>query len=438
MLCRTPRFPRGVAVRDSWSMPMLLSHLLNRIVGAGQLTVIDANGKTHRFGPGGSPAVTMHLHDRSLHQRLLIDPELALGEAYMEGTLTIEEGSLYDLLYICTVHVDALDHHPALRMRQRLDELGKSMQQYNPAPRAKQNVAHHYDLSDQLYDFFLDADRQYSCAYFPTGRETLDEAQQRKLIHIGAKLLLEPGMKVLDIGCGWGGLALFLARAGQVDVTGVTLSEEQLQVARKRAKAVGLTRQVHFHLRDYREETGTYDRIASVGMFEHVGVRHYDEFFTRIRRLLKEDGVALLHSIGRMTGPGTTNPWIRKYIFPGGYAPALSEVLAAIERARLWVTDVEILRLHYARTLREWSRRFAEHRAEVAALYDERFCRMWEFYLAASEISFRNLGHMVFQVQLARSVDAVPLTRDYISQWEQQHLAVAGAKPRRSLQQATR
>ena len=419
---------------------MLLSHLLNRIVGVGQLTVIDATGRTHRFGPGGSPAVTMRLHDRALHQRLLLDPELALGEAYMEGNLTIEDGSLYDLLHMCTANTTALDEHPALRLRQRLDDLGKSLQQYNPAPRAKQNVAHHYDLCGELYDLFLDADRQYSCAYFPTGRETLDEAQQRKLIHIGAKLLLEPGMKVLDIGSGWGGLALFLARAGQVDVTGVTLSEEQLQMSRKRAKAAGLAQQAQFHLRDYREQTGTFDRIVSVGMFEHVGARHYDEFFGKVRDLLDDQGVALLHSIGRTHGPGTTNPWIRKYIFPGGYAPALSEVLAAIERAGLWVTDVEILRLHYAATLREWSRRFAEHRAEVKAIYDERFCRMWEFYLAVSEIAFRNLGHMVFQIQLARRVDAVPMTRDYINEWERQHLAAATApaNSRRTLRRASR
>jgi cyclopropane-fatty-acyl-phospholipid synthase len=404
---------------------MLLSHLLQRIVCTGRLTVIDADGKSHRFGPGGTPDVTMRLHDRQLHWRLLLHPELALGEAYMDGTLTLEQGSLYDLLHICTLNIDALDQHPALRLRQRLDRLGKSWQQKNHATRAKRNVAHHYDLSDELYEYFLSADRQYSCAYFPTGTESLEEAQQRKLVHIGAKLLLRPGLKVLDIGSGWGGLGLFLARASNADVTGVTLSEEQLVVARKRAAAAGLANKLQFHLRDYRDERDTYDRIVSIGMFEHVGVRYYDQFFCKMRELLKEDGVALLHSIGRMSGPGTTNPWIRKYIFPGGYAPALSEVFAALELAGLWVTDVEILRLHYANTLREWSRRFAEHRQQVQELYDERFCRMWEFYLAVSEIAFRNLNHMVFQIQFARRRDAVPLTRDYIAQWELRQLAAA-------------
>jgi cyclopropane-fatty-acyl-phospholipid synthase len=402
---------------------MLLSRLLDRLVCTGRLTLIDADGKHHRFGNGGSPAVTIRLHDRRLDRRLLFQPELALGEAYMDGTLTIEEGSLYDLLNMCTVNIEALTRHPAQRLRQRLDQLGKSWQQYNPAAKARDNAAHHYDLSGELYNLFLGADRQYSCAYFPTGTESLEEAQHRKLVHIGAKLLLRPGMRVLDIGSGWGGLGLFLAQAGHADVTGVTLSDEQLAVARQRAAAAGLANAVRFHLRDYRAEAGTYDRIVSVGMFEHVGARHYAEFFEKLRCLLNDDGVALLHSIGRMSGPGTTNSWIRKYIFPGGYAPALSEVFAAIERTGLWVTDVEILRLHYANTLREWSRRFALQREQVKALYDERFCRMWEFYLAVSEIAFRNLGHMVFQIQLARRRDAVPLTRDYIARWEAQQLA---------------
>lgn len=404
---------------------MLLFSLLNRLIQTGQLTVIDAAGKLHRFGSGEVPAITIRLHDKRLHHRLFLHPELYLGEAYADGTLTIEQGSLYDLLHLCTVNADALAHHPVQRLRQRLDQLWKSVQQYNPAARARANVAHHYDLSDGLYDLFLSADRQYSCAYFAGGAETLEEAQHRKQIHLGAKLLLRPGMKVLDIGSGWGGLGLFLAQAAHVEVTGVTLSEEQLKVARERAAAAGLSKRVRFHLRDYRHESGPYDRIVSVGMFEHVGATHYREFFGKIRDLLKPDGVALLHSIGRMAGPGTTNAWIRKYIFPGGYSPALSEVLAAVERAGLWVTDIEILRVHYADTLREWSRRFAAHRDKIKALYDERFCRMWEFYLTVSEIAFRNLDQMVFQIQLARRKEAVPLTRDYISDWEQRQLAQA-------------
>lgn len=401
---------------------MLLSNLLNRLVQTGQLTVIDASGKHLRFGTDSAPAVTIRLHDRRLHHRLLVNPELYLGEAYMDGTLTIEQGSLYDLLHVCTVNAAALTQHPLQRVRQRLDRLWKSLQQYNPTARARANVAHHYDLSGALYDQFLDSDRQYSCAYFPTGSETLEAAQRRKQIHLGAKLLLRPGQHVLDIGSGWGGLGLFLAQAAQVEVTGVTLSEEQLKVARSRAAAAALSDRVRFHLRDYRHESGPYDRIVSVGMFEHVGAMHYGQFFGKVRDLLKPDGVAVLHSIGRMAGPGTTNAWIRKYIFPGGYCPALSEVLSAVERAGLWVTDLEILRVHYADTLREWSRRFARHRDEVKALYDERFCRMWEFYLAVSEVAFRNLDQMVFQIQLARCKAAVPQTRDYMLDWERRQL----------------
>lgn len=401
---------------------MLLFNLLNRLVQTGQLTVIDASGKRRRFGADNGPAVTIRLHDRRLYYRLFLNPELHLGEAYMDGTLTIEQGSLYDLLHLCTLNAAALTQHPFQRVRQRLDRLWKSLQQYNPTTRARANVAHHYDLSGALYDRFLDPDRQYSCAYFPTGSETLEAAQRRKQIHLGAKLLLRPGQQVLDIGSGWGGLGLFLAQVAQVDVTGVTLSEEQLKMARTRAAAAALSDRVRFHLRDYRHESGPYDRIVSVGMFEHVGATHYGEFFGKVRDLLKPDGVAVLHSIGRMAGPGTTNAWIRKYIFPGGYCPALSEVLSAVERAGLWVTDLEILRVHYADTLREWSRRFARHREEVKALYDERFCRMWEFYLAVSEVAFRNLDQMVFQIQLARCKDAVPQTRDYMAEWERRQL----------------
>lgn len=401
---------------------MSLFNLLNRLVVTGQLTVIDASGKRRRFGTDGASAVTIRLHDRRLHHRLFLNPDLYLGEAYMDGTLTIEQGSLYDLLHLCTVNAAALRQHPLQRVLQRLDRLWKFTQQHNPATRARANVAHHYDLSSALYDRFLDPDRQYSCAYFPTGSETLEAAQRCKQIHLAAKLLLRPGQHVLDIGSGWGGLGLFLAQAAQVDVTGVTLSEEQLKVARGRAAASGLSDRVRFHLRDYRHERGAYDRIVSVGMFEHVGATHYAEFFGKLGELLKPDGVAVLHSIGRMAGPGTTNAWIRKYIFPGGYCPALSEVLNAVERAGLWVTDIEVLRVHYADTLREWSHRFARHRDEVKALYDERFCRMWEFYLAVSEVAFRNLDQMVFQVQLARHKDAVPRTRDYMLEWERRQL----------------
>jgi cyclopropane-fatty-acyl-phospholipid synthase len=288
----------------------------------------------------------------------------------------------------------------------------------NPAERARRNVAHHYDLSGELYRLFLDADRQYSCAYFTTPELSIDEAQRAKKRHLAAKLLLAPGQRILDIGSGWGGLALYLAEAGGGEVTGLTLSEEQQRESTLRAAATGLADRVSFRLEDYRHATGSFDRIVSVGMFEHVGINHYDAFFGKLRQLLKPDGVALLHSIGRMSGPWYTNSFIRKHIFPGGSIPALSEVIPAIERAGLWVTDVEILRLHYAETLLAWRQRFMAAQDRVRALYDDRFCRMWEFYLAACEVFFRRQDGMVFQLQLARARDAVPLTRDYITDAE--------------------
>jgi cyclopropane-fatty-acyl-phospholipid synthase len=340
----------------------------------------------------------------------------------MAGTLTVEDGSLYDFMDICAANNGPAFAHPLSRASAFGRAVLRGLHQYNPVPRAQVNVAHHYDLSDELYDLFLDRDRQYSCAYFTDLHGDLERAQLDKKRHLAAKLLLDGGQRVLDIGSGWGGLALYLAEAGAEEVVGITLSQRQLEVSRERARRAGLADRVRFELRDYREQTGTFDRIVSVGMFEHVGVRHYREFFHSVQRLLSEDGVAVLHSIGRMDGPGTTNPWIRKYIFPGGYAPALSEVLPVVERLGLWVTDIEILRLHYAETLRAWRRRFCANRGAIARLYDERFCRMWEFYLVASELAFRRMGHMVFQMQLARRQDAVPLTRDYLTDWERRRL----------------
>jgi cyclopropane-fatty-acyl-phospholipid synthase len=394
------------------------------MVQSGRLTLVDAAGRVHRFGPeGGRPRVTMRVHDRALHRRLALRPKLAFGEAFMDGTLTVEEGTLYDLLDLLATNIARYEAMPLARAFARFGMWTRHRQQRNHVERARRNAAHHYDLSGRLYDLFLDKDRQYSCAYFTNNNKTLDEAQHDKKRHLAAKLLLRPGTKVLDIGSGWGGLALYLARVGQADVTGVTLSSEQLKVSNERARAEGLSERVRFHLRDYREERGRYDRIVSVGMFEHVGAGNYREFFRRLKELLSDDGVVLLHSIGRMSPPGTTNPWLRKYIFPGGYSPTLSETVAAIEQEGLWITDIEILRLHYADTLREWRRRFHENRAEIARLYDERFCRMWEFYLAGCEAAFRRLDQMVFQIQLAKRQDAVPLTRDYMLDWERAHMA---------------
>ena len=396
----------------------LLGRLLQSVVRSGRLSVIDSGGRRHDFmGPVPGPHVTVRLHVRSLPLRLVINPSLAFGEAYMNGNMTIEQGSLRELLYLLTQGLDALGRHPLSRLRACF---GRWRQRRNHRRRARSNVAHHYDLSSALYEMFLDGDWQYSCAYFPRGDETLEEAQSAKKRHIAAKLLLKPGCEVLDIGSGWGGLALELARTERVRVSGITLSTQQLEAACARAEAAGLAGEVRFELRDFREVEERFDRIVSVGMLEHVGPSDYTTFFSTVARALKDDGVALIHSIGRMEPPGGADPWIGKYIFPGGHIPALSEVVAAVERSRLWITDIEILRLHYADTLRHWHERFQARRQEARELYDERFCRMWEFYLAACEMLFRNGPFMVFQLQLAHGRDAVPRTRDYISAYEQE------------------
>jgi cyclopropane-fatty-acyl-phospholipid synthase len=404
---------------------MLLAPLLERMITIGRLQVVDAGGALHTFGGSPGPAVTVRLRDPALHWKIVMRPRLFVGEAFMDGSLTIEEGGLYDFIDLLAVNLEALPEGLPLRLLNGLIAPLRRLHQYNPRHRAQANAAHHYDLSDQLYELFLDRDRQYSCAYFRDGREDLDTAQLHKKQHIAAKLLIRPGQRILDIGSGWGGLALYLASECGADVTGLTLSREQYNAATRRAAAAGLSDRVRFYLRDYREETGQYDRIVSVGMFEHVGVNHYNAFFAKLKSLLVADGVALLHSIGRKDGPGSTNPWIRKYIFPGGYVPALSEVLPRVEKLRLWVTDVEILRLHYAETLRAWRQRFERNRDRVRAIYDERFCRMWEMYLVASEVAFRRQDLMVFQMQLAKAVSAVPLTRDYMLDWERERYAAA-------------
>ena len=396
---------------------MLLAKVLARVVGEGQLTIIDEAGWPHRLtGKKPGPAVTMRIRDWWTGVRIALRPRLALGEAYMDGRLTLEEGDLYDLLDLLGRNVAALEATPMVRWSYILQGWFRAIEQYNPIGKAQKNVAHHYDLKDQLYDFFLDRDRQYSCAYFKTGTEPLETAQEDKKRHIAAKMLLEPGKRVLDIGSGWGGMGLYLAREFDVDVTGVTLSTEQHTVSSRRALEDGIADRVRFKLLDYRRESGRYDRIVSVGMFEHVGAAHYLEYFSKVKELLTDDGVMVLHAIGRMEPPGGTNTWLKKYIFPGGYTPALSEVLAAIEKTGLWVTDVEVLRLHYAETLRHWRKRFLANREEIKKLagYDDRFCRMWEFYLAGCEVAFRYMNQMVFQMQITRRQDATPLTRDYM------------------------
>ncbi len=403
---------------------MIISGLLRRLVTVGHLRIIDAGGRVHDFGRAGEePSVTVRFHDPALVRRIAFNPSLAVGEAYMDGSLTVEDGTIVDFWEVIGrnyKHLGRDDAAARVAAWLRRTLLGP-LQQYNPVGRARRNVAHHYDLSDDLFDLFLDSDRQYSCAYFTTPNSTLEQAQADKKRHIASKLLLAPGMKVLDIGSGWGGMGLYLAEIAGADVTGVTLSKEQHEVSNRRAREKGLQDRVRFLLKDYRELDDSFDRIVSVGMFEHVGLRHYPEFFNKVRDLLKDNGVMLLHSIGWTAEPSNTNPWIRKYIFPGGYTPSLSEVLAAVERTGLFATDIEILKTHYAETLRHWYRRFNDNRDRVRDLYDERFCRMWEFYLLGSESSFRHSNHMVFQLQLSRERHATPETRDYMTDWEHAH-----------------
>lgn len=407
----------------------LLSRLLTHLIRVGTLTVTDAGGRRHIFSGEPGPAVAIRLHDPALSRRLFFNPSLALGEAYTDGTVTVENGgSLYNLLDLLCLNVGQVGLHPFNRARIAFERLLRRFDQFNPIGKAHANVAHHYDLSGELYGLFLDSDRQYSCAYFRAGTEDLETAQIDKKRHIAAKLLLKPGQKVLDIGSGWGGLALYLAREHGVEVTGLTLSSEQLAYAEARARREGLADRVRFVLRDYRAETGVYDRIVSVGMFEHVGVNHYRQFFTQVRDRMNADGVALLHTIGRSQRPGRTDPWIRKYIFPGGYIPALSEIARALEHTGIETTDVEVLRLHYAETLRHWRRRFLANRTRAAAIYDEKFVRMWEFYLAVSEVSFRHLDSVVFQVQMAKRRDTVPLVRDYLYYTDSAHLLRAATE----------
>jgi cyclopropane-fatty-acyl-phospholipid synthase len=399
-----------------------LDAILRRFITVGALTVRWPDGQRTTYAGSDDSGLTagIRFRDARAIRRQVLNPTLAIGEAYMDGGMTPDGCGIYDVIDLLAANVMAnAKGHPIARVQAALGVIKRRIDQYNPAPRAQRNVAHHYDLNGRLYSLFLDRDRQYSCGYFPRGDETLEEAQIAKKRHIAAKLCLDrPGLSVLDIGCGWGGLALTLARDYGAQVTGITLSKEQLAEARSRAAAEGLADRVSFELLDYRAMDRKFDRIVSVGMFEHVGVVHYRAFFDTVARCLNPDGVALLHAIGRSDGPGFTNPWIAKYIFPGGYCPALSEVIPVVEKSRLIATDIEVLRLHYAETLRHWRRRFAANRDTIAALYDERFCRMFEFYLCGSEIAFRREDHMVFQIQMAHRQNAAPLTRDYIANAE--------------------
>ena len=401
----------------------MLKSLLERLIRHGRLTVATpfgtvAAGRLDPSQRAGSLDVRLRLRKPGTVLKLATNPDLYFGEAYMDGDLVIEKGSLYDLMDLLGSNIAALGQDPNPKIGQWASKVVGALSARNDPRKARANVAHHYDLSGELYRGFLDSDMQYSCAYFRHPDDDIEAAQLAKRQHIAAKLLLAPGQHVLDIGCGWGGLALFIARTADVRVTGITLSEEQLAVARRRAAEAGLDHRVTFELIDYRLLQGQFDRIVSIGMFEHVGLPNYETYFGAIKRLLKPDGIAMVHSIGKMYGPAPTSTWILKYIFPGGYVPALSEVLPALERQGLWLNDLEVLRLHYADTLRLWRERFEARWEQLSRLYDERFRRMWEFYLVGSEISFRYFGFMVFQVQLARAVDAAPPTRDYLYEAE--------------------
>jgi cyclopropane-fatty-acyl-phospholipid synthase len=407
-------------------MGWLLQFILTKFLRRGIFRVITPAGRTFIFGDGSGTPVAVRFLGRAAYWDCLVDPELKLGEAYMDGALIVEEGTIADVLRVIGQNDAGVRRwgRPLWLFRY----LKRRWQQFNVKPRAQRNVSHHYDLDGQLYSLFLDADRQYSCAYFEMPAQSLDDAQLAKKRHLAAKLLLRGQQTVLDIGCGWGGLALYLAEFCNARVTGITLSKEQHALAQQRAAEKNLGHKVKFEIEDYRDVKGKFDRIVSVGMFEHVGVNFYETYFRHCAEMMADDGIFLLHSIGRSEGPGITNPWIAKYIFPGGYIPALSEVLPFVERAGLLVTDVEILRLHYAETLKAWRERFLAHRDEVQRLYDPRFVRMWEFYLASAEMSFREHGLMVFQLQLTKRQGVVPMTRDYILHEEGRLRAAEGGQ----------
>jgi cyclopropane-fatty-acyl-phospholipid synthase len=398
-------------------MPNLIQNFLSGFVKEGALEVALPGGQVMRFGEQNvidPPRIAMR--DSKAQWELLRNPELAFGELYMNGRVDIVRGTLDDVLELVSRNARRQDAPAWLRLLFKTRIALRALQQRNDPRRAKRNVAHHYDLGDELYALFLDDDWQYSCAYFEHDSQTLDEAQLAKKRHIAAKLAIEPGQSVLDIGCGWGGLGLYLARVARADVTGVTLSKEQLETANQRALDSGLSNHARFELQDYRNVQGRFDRIVSIGMFEHVGVNYYRQFFDKIASCLNDDGIALLHTIGRTDGPGATSPWVDKYIFPGGYIPGLSEIIPHIERAGLMVVDIEVLRLHYAKTLQAWADRFQANREKAKAMYDERFCRMWEFYLRGARYVFLYEHHVVWQIQLVKDIYALPrITRDYIA-----------------------
>ncbi|MGD8350713.1 MAG: cyclopropane-fatty-acyl-phospholipid synthase family protein [Gammaproteobacteria bacterium] len=405
---------------------MLLAAVMRRFFRFGRLILVDAAGKRHQICSCGGPEVVIRVTDKGTQRKLLRANALVWGEAYMDGRLVLDRGSLADLIEIHARSEQQSDDGSPGAGTRILDSLLAASRHYIPARRARRNAAHHYDLAEDLYALFLDSDLQYSCAYFRTGAEDLETAQLDKKRHIAAKLEIRPGMQVLDIGSGWGGMALYLARRFDCRVTGITLSQRQLELSRRRAREQGLAARVDFELCDYRSMHGSYDRIVSIGMLEHVGPLHYRAYFGKLRDLLRADGVALVHSIARMHGPRPADPWLHKYIFPGGYLPALSQLTSAVESSDLWLTDLENLRLHYAQTLDHWHRRFSANRAKIRELYDERFCRMWELYLLGCEAVFRYYPVSVVQLQISREIASLPVTRDYQYRKERELAAIDG------------
>jgi len=398
----------------------LIGKMIDKLLGSGSITLIEPGKPARTYGPGGGKSLTVRLTDRKVVFEILKNPRLGVGEAYMDGRLVIENGSALDFLELI---MRSNPWEEGKQARGLLNRGKARLVRYfttNDKKRAKRNVAHHYDLGDELYETFLDSDRQYSCAYFTDIHNELEQAQWEKKAHIAAKLHLKPGQRVLDIGSGWGGLALFMHQQAGVDVLGITLSEDQLRVARERAQDAGVSDHVKFELVDYRNLRGKFDRIVSVGMFEHVGADHYDEFFAACRGLLKRDGVMLLHTIGKMGSASKPDPFTDKWIFPGYHLPSLSQICSSSEKVRMIVSDVETLRLHYAYTLRHWLRRVTANRAKIEALYDARFFRMWEFYLAGGIVMFETGGACNYQVQYVRDRNALPITRDYMAEAEKQ------------------
>ena len=411
---------RAVGRGRKAAMNTLLHKFLTRVITAGSLEVVDSDGKTHRFGDTSPNPIRVRFTSAAAERDVVLQPDLKLGEEYMNGGIVMEVGSIYDLIHLAHTNLRLLQPPWWFKLHNGYRYIVRRLHQINTPTRSRENVHHHYDLDGQLYRLFLDDDLQYSCAYFADGVTTLEEAQLAKKRHIAAKLDLKPGQRILDIGSGWGGLGMYLAEHFDVDVTGVSLSDEQIAVSNRRAEERGLAQRVRFLLQDYRSIKGPFDRIVSVGMFEHVGVNHYRTFFNTCRDLLSADGSMLIHSISRYGRPEDTSAFIRKYIFPGGYIPAISEVMPPVEKSGLKVADIEVLRLHYAKTLRLWRERFDAHREEVAALYDERFVRMWEFYLAGSEVAFRVGDLMNIQLQVSKKQETLPLTRDYMLEAEEE------------------